>query len=99
MKLSVTDSTLRMSNSKIYITISHRGIRNQKLLNFTKPGNPGVKFKNHFEKMLKALSLPKAAKDELGITVDDNAQPTGITKGASQGEIPSGATEEKKGET
>lgn len=40
------------------------------MLNFTKPGNPGVKFKNHFEKMNKALNLPKAAKEELGITDD-----------------------------
>lgn len=38
------------------------------MLNFAKPGNPGVKFKNLFEKMTKTLSLPKAAKEELGIT-------------------------------
>jgi hypothetical protein len=42
-------------------------------MNFAKPGNPGVKFKNHFEKLIKALSLPKAAKEELGIT-DDTEQ-------------------------
>jgi hypothetical protein len=37
-------------------------------MNFAKPGNPGAKFKNHFEKMVKSLSLPKAAKEELRIT-------------------------------
>ena len=85
---------------RIRLTCLYRINRNQKLINFTKPGNPGVKFKNHYEKMIKALTLPKAAKDELGIQVDDNAQPTGITKGGSQNEIgASGMTEEKKPET
>lgn len=49
--------------------------RNGKLLNFGKPGNPGAKFKGPFEKMIKALSLPKTVKEELGIndeTVGDN---------------------------
>ncbi len=41
-----------------------------KLQNFVKPGNPGVKFKNHLEKMIKSLSLPKAAKEELGVNDD-----------------------------
>jgi hypothetical protein len=44
--------------------------RNTKLLNFARPGNPGAKFKGPYEKMLKALSLPKAVKDELGINDD-----------------------------
>jgi hypothetical protein len=34
---------------------------------FSQPGGAGSKFKNTFEKMLKSLSLPKGAKDELGI--------------------------------
>jgi hypothetical protein len=41
--------------------------RNTKLLNFGKAGNPGAKFKGPFEKMIKALSLPKTVKEELGI--------------------------------
>ena len=36
-------------------------------MNFGKPGNPGAKFKGPFEKMIKALSLPKTVKEELGI--------------------------------
>jgi hypothetical protein len=51
-----------------------RVIRNNKLLNFTKPPNPGTKFKNHFEKMLKSLNLPKGAKEELGIPDDAGQQ-------------------------
>ena len=39
-------------------------------MNFAKPGNPGAKFKNTYEKMLKSVSLPKAAKEELGINDD-----------------------------
>ena len=42
----------------------------QKLMNFAKPGNPGAKFKNQFEKMVKCLQLPKGAKEELGIQDD-----------------------------
>lgn len=45
--------------------------RNTKLLNFTKPGNPGTKFKSPFEKMLKALTIPKTVKEELNIQ-DEN---------------------------
>ena len=56
--------------SKFTRSLSFSVIRNNKLLNFTKPGNPGTKFKNHFEKMLKSLTLPKAAKEELGIPED-----------------------------
>ena len=37
---------------------------------FAKPGGPGAKFKNQFEKMLKALTLPKGAREELGIGED-----------------------------
>jgi hypothetical protein len=36
-------------------------------LNFAKPGSPGAKFKGPFEKMMKALTLPKPVKDDLGI--------------------------------
>lgn len=50
------------------------------MINFAKPGNPGAKFKNHFEKMLKTLSLPKGARDELGIAED-----AGILQVASRG--------------
>jgi hypothetical protein len=37
---------------------------------FPKPGNPGAKFKNHYEKMLKALALPKGAKEELDFSAE-----------------------------
>ena len=35
------------------------------MASFPRPGGPGAKFKNHYEKMLKALALPKGAKEEL----------------------------------
>ena len=38
------------------------------MLTFAKPGNPGIKFKGPFEKMMKALSIPKTVKEDLGIT-------------------------------
>lgn len=37
-------------------------------MNFVKPGNPGSKFKSTFEKMLKQLTLPKAVRDNMGIS-------------------------------
>ena len=37
---------------------------------FAKPGNPGAKFKNQTEKLLKCLNLPKGAREELGISED-----------------------------
>ena len=36
-------------------------MRANKLANFAKPGNPGAKLKNVYEKMIKSLTLPKAA--------------------------------------
>jgi len=45
--------------------------RNTRLINFARPGNPGAKFKGPFEKMMKALALPKGVKEELNIQ-DDN---------------------------
>jgi hypothetical protein len=45
--------------------------RNTRLINFAKPGNPGAKFKGPFEKMMKAITLPKGVKEELNI-LDDN---------------------------
>jgi len=45
--------------------------RNTKLINFARPGNPGAKFKGPFEKMMKAIGLPKGVKEELNI-LDDN---------------------------
>ena len=45
--------------------------KNTKLLNFARPGNPGAKFKGPFEKMMKAIALPKGVKEELNI-LDDN---------------------------
>lgn len=46
--------------------------RDKMILNFAKPGSPGSKFKNQYEKMNKCLTLPKGAKEELGISDDDN---------------------------
>ena len=37
---------------------------------FARPGGPGAKFKNQLEKMFKALTLPKGAREELGIGED-----------------------------
>ncbi len=37
---------------------------------FARPGGPGAKFKNQQEKMFKALTLPKGAREELGINED-----------------------------
>ena len=45
------------------------------MTNFARPGNPGAKFKNVLEKMIKCLSLPKAARDELGIGEDGMMPP------------------------
>ena len=42
---------------------------------FARPGGPGAKFKNQLEKMFKALSLPKGAREELGIAEDGTMPP------------------------
>ena len=41
--------------------------RDELLLKFATQGNPGSKFKNQFEKMNKAILLPKAVAEELGV--------------------------------
>ena len=41
---------------------------------FAAPGGAGSKFRSLQEKMLKALNLPKGAREELGIT-DDCMEP------------------------
>ena len=61
-------------------------IRQNKLVNFAKPGSPGAKFKNQFEKMIKSLSLPKGAREELGIT-DDGQQPFSAKQGSVGGDL------------
>jgi len=40
------------------------------MLSFARPGGPGAKFKNTQEKMLKALNLPKGAKEELNYSAE-----------------------------
>lgn len=40
----------------------------EKLLLFTKPGNPGAKFKKVSDKMLANLELPKHVKEQLGLS-------------------------------
>lgn len=44
---------------------NNAAIRLDRMSSFARPGGLGAKFKNTFEKMLKALNLPKGAKDEL----------------------------------
>lgn len=39
----------------------------EKIELFTKPGNPGIKFKKIFERLMTRLELPKHVKDQLGI--------------------------------
>jgi hypothetical protein len=58
-----------MSNRYISYKL-FRTLRFQKLLAFGRPGNPGAKFKGPYEKILKALTLPKTVKEELGINDD-----------------------------
>lgn len=49
-------------------------MRTKLRMKFAQPGGPGAKFKATYEKMIKALILPKGAKDELGIQ-GDNGMP------------------------
>ena len=71
MKLKEIDLMLRTCKRiPVVLNFECRTIRHNKLMNFTKPGFPGVKFKNHFEKMIKGLTLPKSVKEELRITDD-----------------------------
>ena len=51
---------------------------------FARPGGPGAKFKNQLEKMFKALSLPKGAREELGIG-EDGSMPEEEEEEAKQG--------------
>lgn len=46
-------------------TNQNKAIHVDRLLSFARPGGPAAKFKNIQEKMLKALNLPKGAKEEL----------------------------------
>lgn len=62
-----TASEIPDSNERNQVNIEIEVARNTKLLNFTKPGNPGTKFKSPFEKMMKALTIPKTVKEELQI--------------------------------
>lgn len=49
---------------------SIRETREKLQAQFARPGGPGAKFKNQLEKMIKALTLPKGAREELGIDND-----------------------------
>ena len=46
------------------------------MLRFTKPGNPGSKFKNPAEKLNKSAILSKNVKEELGIEEKDEDEAT-----------------------
>lgn len=48
----------------------NRAITSDRLQSFPRPGGLGSKFKNHYEKMLKALALPKGAKEELDFPIE-----------------------------
>ena len=57
--------------------------------NFTKPGNPGVKFKKIYDKMLATLELPKHVKEDLGIDqVQPNAEAEPNQEEVKEGEAP-----------
>ena len=45
-------------------------IRYKLMTQFARPGGPGAKFKNTLEKMFKQLTLPKGAREELGVGED-----------------------------
>jgi hypothetical protein len=47
------------------------GERAQLMAAFARPGGAGAKFKTHLDKLYKCLSLPKGAKEELGITGEE----------------------------
>ena len=49
---------------------------NELLLRFTKPGNPGSKFKNPAEKLNKSAILSKNVKQELGIDEKEEDEAT-----------------------
>jgi hypothetical protein len=63
-------------------------LRRSMQMKFAQPGGQGTKFKNTFEKMCKAVLLPKGAKDELGITGDqmDPAEPEPADEDRPEGE-------------
>ncbi len=69
---------------------------------FHTPGNPGAKFKNVYEKMAKALQLPKGAREELGLPNDIGGGQLMSQKGASQtdmGDINDKSQNEERKET
>ena len=75
--------------------ILFRTLRFQKLLAFGRPGNPGAKFKGPYEKMIKAWTLPKTVKEELGINDDATGDNFIVQNKASKIEV-EGDQEEKK---
>lgn len=48
--------------------VQNKAIIEDRLNSFAKAGGPGAKFKNTAEKMLKALTLPKGATEELNFS-------------------------------
>ena len=56
---------MRMSILSIFHCI--RTIRNEKLLNFTKPGNPGYALQKTHDKIFEALRLDASVLEEGGI--------------------------------
>jgi hypothetical protein len=72
-------------------------VRFQKLITFAKPGNPGIKFKGPFEKMMKALSIPKTVREDLGIT-EEAAGDQSILSNRIVGDLISEEDSKKKSE-
>jgi hypothetical protein len=61
--------------------------RKDKLLYFTRPGNPGTKFKSQVEKLNRATYLPKNVREELGLSDQPKQEkPKKEEKGKKEGE-------------
>lgn len=75
-----------------------RETRSKLQANFAKPGNPGAKFKNALEKIIKCINLPKAARDELGIGDDGMmpAEPEAKAANSEEEDLDSAQIEENK---
>ena len=76
-RVAVTLLSSKSELRNLNLTVTHlasREMRTKLIEQFARPGGPGAKFKNQLEKMFKALSLPKGAREELGIN-DDGTMP------------------------
>ena len=72
--------------------------RSKLMTQFARPGGAGAKFKNQFEKMLKQLTLPKGAREELGIGEDGSMPPEEDEEEEQKGEEEEDIDPEKQAE-